>query len=128
MEILTSEILECFDHTLESVKYVGDDKNMMEGMGHVSICKNFVGEDYSFVEACEVMDYCKRLNIDFREYCLRRWGAKFASIPVLDYIVVNTDRHTQNYGLTKTIFTVQALALGFAHTLFQKYIYNFRFS
>ncbi len=98
MEILTSEILECFDHTLESVKYVGDDKNMMEGMGHVSICKNFVGEDYSFVEACEVMDYCKRLNIDFREYCLRRWGAKFASIPVLDYIVVNTDRHTQNYG------------------------------
>ena len=98
MEILTSEILECFDHTLESVKYVGDDKNMMDGMGHVSICKNFIGEAYSFVEACEVMDYCRRHDIDFRERCLQRWGAEFASIPVLDYIVVNTDRHTQNYG------------------------------
>lgn len=44
------------------------------------------------------MDYCRRHDIDFRERCLQRWGAEFASIPVLDYIVVNTDRHTQNYG------------------------------
>ena len=29
---------------------------------------------------------------------MEQWGAEFASIPVLDYIIVNTDRHTQNYG------------------------------
>lgn len=98
MEILASEIMECFENTIESVTYVGDDKDMMDGMGHVSICKNFVGEEYSFVEAWEVMDYCRRCGIDFRKYCLERWGAEFACIPVLDYIIVNTDRHTQNYG------------------------------
>lgn len=98
MEVLASEILQCFDNTIESVVYVSDMKNMMDGEGQVSICKNFVGEDYSFVEAWEVMDYCRRLGINYRECCLKKWGAEFASIPVLDYIIVNTDRHTQNYG------------------------------
>lgn len=98
MEILASEILECFEHKIDSVKYEGDEKNMMDGMGHVSICKNFVGEEHSFVEAWEVIDYCRRCHIPFKEHCLERWGAEFACIPVLDYIIVNTDRHTQNYG------------------------------
>jgi hypothetical protein len=98
MEILASKIMECFENKIDCVEYEGDDKNMLDGMGHVSICKNFVGEEYSFVEAWEVMDYCRRCNISFRERCLERWGAEFACIPVLDYIIVNTDRHTQNYG------------------------------
>lgn len=98
MEILASEILSCFENAIECVEYVGDDKNMMDGMGHVSVCKNFVGEEYSFMEACEIMDYCRRRGFQYREYCLQTWGAEFASIPVLDYIIVNTDRHTQNYG------------------------------
>lgn len=98
MEVLASDILQCFDNAIESVTYVSDMKHMMDGEGQVSICKNFVGEDYSFVEAWEVMDYSKRLGINYREYCLKQWGAEFASIPVLDYIIVNTDRHTQNYG------------------------------
>ncbi|MDE6920972.1 MAG: HipA domain-containing protein, partial [Lachnospiraceae bacterium] len=98
MEVLASEILECFENRIDSVTYVSDMKNMMDGEGQVSICKNFVGEDYSFVEAWEVMDYCRRLGINYREYCMEQWGEAFAGIPVLDYIIVNTDRHTQNYG------------------------------
>ena len=98
MEVLASEILECFENRIDSVTYVSDMKNMMDGEGQVSICKNFVGEDYSFVEAWEVMDYCRRLGINYREYCMEQWGEVFAGIPVLDYIIVNTDRHTQNYG------------------------------
>ena len=98
MEVLASEILECFENKIDSVTYVSDMKNMLDGEGQVSICKNFVGEEYSFVEAWEVMDYCRRLNINYREYCMKHWGAEFAGIPVLDYIIVNTDRHTQNYG------------------------------
>lgn len=98
MEVLASEILECFEDKIDCVTYVSDIKNMMDGEGQVSICKNFVGENYSFVEAWEVMDYCRRLDINYREYCMSQWGAEFAGIPVLDYIIVNTDRHTQNYG------------------------------
>ena len=37
-------------------------------------------------------------GINYREYCMEQWGEVFAGIPVLDYIIVNTDRHTQNYG------------------------------
>lgn len=98
MEILASEIFGCFDNIVDNVVYVGDVKETVDGREFVSVCKNFVGEKYSFVEAWEVMDYLKRNGTDFRAYCLERWGSIFASIPVLDYIVVNTDRHTQNYG------------------------------
>lgn len=99
MEVLASEILECFDNKIETIPYVSDVKDTLGvGTAYVSICKNFVGEEYSFVEAWEVMDYCRRHAVNFREHCLQRWGDLFASIPVLDYIIINTDRHTQNYG------------------------------
>lgn len=99
MEVLASDILTCFGNRLESITYVSDMKYTQNGgKAFVSICKNFVGEEYSFVEAWEVMEYCKRRSINFREFCLEKWGFLFACIPVLDYIIINTDRHTQNYG------------------------------
>lgn len=98
MEILASDVLDCFENTIDHITYVGDMKETVDGTQFVSICKNFVGEDYSFVEAWEVMEYMKRCGMDFRSYCLRRWPETFSSIPVLDYLIVNTDRHTQNYG------------------------------
>lgn len=98
MEILASEILECFDNTIDSVAYAGDMKNTADGLAFISICQNFIEEKYSFVEAWEFMNYLKRQGTDFRSYCSGEWGSIFASIPVLDYIIINTDRHTQNYG------------------------------
>lgn len=98
MEILASEILNCFENTIDCIAYVGDLKDTVEGTEFISICKNFVDEKHSFIEAWEVMDYLKRCSMDFGTYCLHQWGNEFASIPVLDYIIVNTDRHTQNYG------------------------------
>ncbi len=98
MEVLASDILGCFKGRIGCVAYVSDIKNTGEGEALVSICRNFVEEKYSFVEAWEVMEYLKRQGIDFITYCMERWRQQFASIPVLDYIVVNTDRHTQNYG------------------------------
>ncbi len=98
MEILASDILACFENVVDSIAYVGDIKETADGTEFISICKNFVEEHYSFVEAWEVIDYAARCHIDFRSYCLNRWGHIFASIPVLDYIIINTDRHTQNYG------------------------------
>ena len=78
--------------------YLSDIKETARGTAYVSICQNFVKEDQSFVEAWEVIEYCKREGIDFRSFCLEKWGNEFACIPVLDYIIINTDRHTQNYG------------------------------
>lgn len=98
MEVLASDILGCFKNRIDTVAYVSDMKNTADGEALVSICKNFVGEEYSFVEAWEVMEYLKRCDTDFITYCMERWSRQFASIPVLDFIVVNTDRHTQNYG------------------------------
>ena len=98
MEVLASEILECFENRLDSIVYLSDIKETARGTAYVSICQNFVREEQSFIEAWEVMDYCMRRKIDFREFCLDRWGSKFACIPVLDYIIINTDIHTQNYG------------------------------
>ncbi len=98
MEILASEILNCFENIIECVDYVGDIKKTMDGTEFISICKNFVDENYSFVEAWEVMEYMRRCHMDFKSYCLQLWGNQFACIPLLDYIIINTDRHTQNYG------------------------------
>lgn len=98
MEILASEILECFENRIDSIVYLSDIKDTASGTAYVSICQNFVKEEHSFIEAWEVIEYCKRRGIDFREYCLDHWGSEFATIPVLDYIIINTDRHTQNYG------------------------------
>lgn len=98
MEVLASEILECFENRIDSIVYLSDIKETAGGTAYVSICQNFVKEEHSFVEAWEVMEYCKRRGIDFREFSMERWGSTFASIPVLDYIIINTDRHTQNYG------------------------------
>lgn len=98
MEILASELLECFINRVDSIAYVGELMETAEGPIQISICKNFANEKYSFVEACEVIEYCQRCGIDFREYCMKHWSYMFASIPVLDYIIINTDRHTQNYG------------------------------
>lgn len=98
MEVLASRILECFANRVDSISYVGDRKETSDGTLYISICKNFVNERYSFVEAWEVMEYFKRCGIEFKEYCMKHWGYQFASIPVLDYLIINTDRHTQNYG------------------------------
>ncbi len=98
MEVLASDILGCFKNKIDCVAYVSDMKDTADGESLVSICKNFVGEDLSFVEAWEVMEYLKRRKEDYIEYCMGRWKRQFASIPVLDYFIVNTDRHTQNYG------------------------------
>ena len=98
MEILASDILNCFENKIDCVSYVGDVKETSDGTEFVSICKNFVDEEYSFVEAWEVMEYLRRCGTDFKAFCMRQWKSQFACIPVLDYIIINTDRHTQNYG------------------------------
>lgn len=99
-EVLASHILDCFTN-IQHVQYSGRVRNTQTNKmeeKYVDKCKNFVGEDYSFVEAREVIDYCKLHNINFKEWAVKTFGSKFANIAIIDYILINTDRHDMNYG------------------------------
>ena len=97
MEVLASKILSCFTNKIDCIEYTGGYRTFKEGNLYVNKCKNFVRESHSFVEAWEVMEYCKRMNISFRDSILG-YSKEVASIGVLDFIISNTDRHAQNYG------------------------------
>lgn len=96
-EVLASHVLDCFTN-IPHVQYTGRMRTTKEGKIYVDKCKNFVGEDYSFVEAKEVMQYCELHKLSFEECTLNSFGSKFANIAVIDYIIMNTDRHDNNYG------------------------------
>lgn len=96
-EVLASHVLDCFTNVAH-VQYSGRVRNTKDGKLYVNKCKNFVGESYSFVEAKEVIDFCNLHNLNFEEFALRMFGSKFANISVVDYIILNTDRHDNNYG------------------------------
>lgn len=92
MEILSSKILDCTD-----IPHVRYEKTDHKGLA-VSKCPNFVNNGTSFVEAQEVISYCRDTDIDFVDFALTRFGKNFANIAVIDYILQNPDRHAQNYG------------------------------
>lgn len=97
MEVLASKMLSCFDNKIDCIEYTGRYRSTKEGRLYVDKCKNFVGEEYSFVEAWELMEYANRQGISFRDKILG-YSREVASIGVLDFLLSNTDRHTQNYG------------------------------
>lgn len=91
-EILSSRFLDCTD-----VPHVRYENGWYKDI-FVSKCPNFVQDGMSFVEAHEVISYCRDLNMDFSEFALKKFGKDFANIAIIDYILQNTDRHDQNYG------------------------------
>lgn len=95
MEVLASDILKCVkSDTLTFVEY-----ELTEVNGEtVSKCMNFSKKHYSFVEAREVMLYCSATGVDFLHWLEDNGINGFADVPVIDYLVANTDRHTENYG------------------------------
>lgn len=97
MEVLASKILSCFENKIDCVEYNGRYRNTKTGRFYVDKCKCFGNEVWSFVEAWELMEYCKRIDKDFKSILLG-YSPEVASIGVLDFLLVNTDRHNQNYG------------------------------
>lgn len=97
MEVLASEMLDCFTNKVECVDYTGRLRNTKVGKVYVSKCKNFVGETHSFIEAWELIEYARNNGVSFQDFILG-YSPEASSIGVLDFILSNTDRHTQNYG------------------------------
>ena len=99
MEVLCSTILG-YTNFKNYVQYTGRYRNTSIGRLYVDKCKSFIiDEEYYFVEAWEVIEYCKTHNINYKKFMLNKFGADFANIPIIDYLLINTDRHTQNYGV-----------------------------
>ncbi len=98
MEVLASKILDCFTG-VEHIKYWGEERKTVQGNTiYTCVCENYCTEDLSTVHASEVMDYYKFLGLDFKHWALGSFGQKFANIAILDYVLLNTDRHPANYG------------------------------
>ena len=97
MEVLASKILDCFSNKIECVHYDGRMRNTTYGKIYTSKCKSYARETHSAIEAWEIMEYCQRQGISYRDYILGL-STKVADIGVFDFILSNTDRHTQNYG------------------------------
>lgn len=97
MEVLASKILSCFSNKIDCVEYTGRYRHTKDGKLYVSKCKNFVTSDYSFVEAWELIEYCHRSGKSYQNEVLG-YSPQASSIGVLDFVLSNTDRHTQNYG------------------------------
>lgn len=91
-ELLVSQILDCTD--IPHVQYTESQYDDML----VAKCKNFVAQGTSFVEAHELILYCKDTGLDYTQTMLDRFGKDFANIAVIDYLIQNTDRHDENYG------------------------------
>ena len=92
-EILTSKILDCTN--IPHVKYL---PTYYEDL-LVAKCRNFVPEDQSFVEAHEIIAFCRDKQIDYMNFMLEKCDKDFANMAVMDYVLQNTDRHDQNYGV-----------------------------
>ena len=96
MELLSSDLLDYFyvdGKKLRKVDYWNKNFNGLT----VACCENFVGEEYSFVEARFVKQYCNKMGFEFIKYC-EKFGSEFFAVPLVDYIIMNTDRHSENYG------------------------------
>lgn len=96
MEVLASKILQCFNNKINCIEYSGRLRNTSDRKIYVDKCRNFVTDKYSFIEAWEVIEYCNTKGFNFIDYL--GYSPDVSSIAVLDYILANTDRHTQNYG------------------------------
>lgn len=97
MEVLASEILDCFEN-VNHVKYWGEVHKTATEPIYTCVCENYCTEELSTVHALEVIEYCRVLNMDFKRWALNSYKHKFANIAVLDYVLLNTDRHVENYG------------------------------
>lgn len=62
----------------------------------VSSC--FTNDNYSFVSAQEIKDYCNHIGISFDAFVFKQFETDFANMAVIDYILANTDRHFENWG------------------------------
>ena len=81
----------------------------------VSKCKNFLTKDEEIISASDIMNLEKSDNIsDYEKYVsiLESYGIKdvkkkLSDMYIVDYLMLNTDRHMKNYGIIRNIKTLK---------------------
>lgn len=81
----------------------------------VSKCKNFLTKDEEIISASDIMDLEKSDNVsDYEKYVsiLESYGIKdvkkiLSDMYIVDYLMLNTDRHMKNYGIIRNVKTLK---------------------
>lgn len=91
IDVLCSDILDLLD--IEHVKYTLTKIDNRE----VSKCKNMTDENISICEMEYFIGFCNRNGIN-----INKWLASqklYYQMMIVDYLILNTDRHTGNWGI-----------------------------
>ena len=81
----------------------------------VSKCKNFLTKDEEIISASDIMNLEKSDNAsDYEKYVsiLESYGIKdvkkkLSDMYIVDYLMLNTDRHMKNYGIIRNVKTLK---------------------
>ena len=81
----------------------------------VSMCKNFLTKDEEIISASDIMDLDSDDNVsDYEKYVsiLESYGIKdvkkkLSDMYIVDYLMLNTDRHMKNYGIIRNVKTLK---------------------
>ncbi|MDD3402423.1 MAG: hypothetical protein PHQ72_03575 [Hespellia sp.] len=108
-EIAANDILNALDFTHIEYKLSTDEqiskyisaerKGWLDGVGEKIVhSKIFTSEDKSFVPFEEIEKFCSFYNMDPIDVAIQISAQKYHEMQVADYILNNSDRHTQNWG------------------------------
>lgn len=91
-EVLASNIISCFN--INAVKY----NLKMYDKKYVSRCKIITNKEYSIVNKSDYEIYCLNNGINIYDYILKLDGYSYYMMNILDYLIGNNDRHSNNWG------------------------------
>ncbi len=109
IEVYISDILDKCN--VNHVHYEAVDENDE----YLCICSCMTNDDYSIVTAHEYKDYCYNNDLDFEEEVLRIDADSYYKMWIVDYLVSNGDRHSNNWGFYMNNKTMELVSL---HPLF----------
>ncbi len=96
---------------VDHVKYLeGRDRGM-----YVCMCKCMSTDSLSVLPASEFNDYCKNNKLDFEREVLRIDPEHYYKMHIVDYLISNNDRHSNNWGFYYNNKTMKLVSL---HPLF----------
>lgn len=90
-EVLASRIL--LQSGVKCIKYWHEVKDGL----HFSVCNCFTDNNYSLVHATDIIDWCNHTKQLYKDY-INLYIDDFATMVICDYVLGNTDRHSDNYG------------------------------
>lgn len=81
----------------------------------VSACPAMTNDDLSIVDGDNFISYCNRHDLDYVRELLRIDSDSYYKMMIVDYLIANRDRHTQNWGLYYNPKTTELISM---HPLF----------